>query len=103
MPVARTGRPPIDAERRRGAPLPVRFTDQERELIEVAAAADGMSLSAWIRARAVTAAKRGNRRRLAPEARQAAARVVVAANEANGKTPDPRIIAIAEQGVRHRK
>jgi hypothetical protein len=43
--------------------VPVRFTDQEYELIEEAAAADGMSLSAWIRARAVTAARRANRNR----------------------------------------
>jgi uncharacterized protein (DUF1778 family) len=62
--VTRTGRPPIDAEKRRGAPVPVRFTDEERELVENAAAADGMSLSAWIRARAVTAARRANRNRL---------------------------------------
>lgn len=61
--VTRTGRPPIDAEKRRGAPVPVRFTDEERELVEDAAAADGMSLSAWIRARAVTAARRANRKR----------------------------------------
>lgn len=40
------------------------------------------------------------RRRLAPEVRQAAARMVVAANVANGKTTDPRIVAIAEHGVR---
>lgn len=36
------------------------------------------------------------RRILAPAARQAAARMVLAADKANGKTPDPRIEAIAE-------
>jgi uncharacterized protein (DUF1778 family) len=62
--VTRTGRPPIDAEKRRGAPIPVRFTDEERELVEAAAAADGVSLSMWIRARAVAAAKRNRKRNL---------------------------------------
>jgi hypothetical protein len=36
------------------------------------------------------------RRVLAPEARRAAARVVIAANKADGETPDPRIVAVAE-------
>jgi uncharacterized protein (DUF1778 family) len=62
--VTRTGRPPIDPEKRRNAPVAVRLTDQERELIEDAAAADGMSLSRWISARAVAAAKRANQKRL---------------------------------------
>ncbi|WP_424750913.1 plasmid mobilization protein [Mycobacterium sp.] len=62
--MTRTGRPPIDPEKRRSAPIPVRFTDSERELVEDAAAADGMSLSTWIRARAVAAAKRANRKPL---------------------------------------
>lgn len=38
----------------------------------------------------------GTRRPLAPEARRAAARMVIAANDASGVTPDPRIVAIAE-------
>lgn len=36
------------------------------------------------------------RRPLAPAARRAAARMVIAATEASGETPDPRIVAIAE-------
>jgi hypothetical protein len=36
------------------------------------------------------------RRVLAPEVRRAAARMVIAANKANGETPDPRIVAVAE-------
>lgn len=32
----------------------------------------------------------------APASRRAAARMVIAANEANGKSTDPRIVAIAE-------
>lgn len=36
------------------------------------------------------------RRQLAPEVRQAAARMVIAASKANGKTPDQRIVDIAE-------
>ena len=39
------------------------------------------------------------RRPLAPAARQAAARAVMAANKANGKPSDPRIVAIAKGGV----
>lgn len=38
------------------------------------------------------------RRSLAPAARQAAARMVVAANTANGKETDRRIVAIADEG-----
>ncbi len=53
-----TGRPPLDAEKRRTAAVPVRFTGEERQLVEDAAAADRMKLSAWIRARAVAAARR---------------------------------------------
>lgn len=38
-------------------------------------------------------------RRVRPlEVRQAAARMVIAANTANGKATDPRIIAVAEGG-----
>ncbi|GLB86837.1 hypothetical protein SRL2020028_60930 [Mycobacterium kiyosense] len=36
------------------------------------------------------------RRPLGPAARRAAARMVIAANKANGETPDPRIVAVAE-------
>lgn len=36
------------------------------------------------------------RRVLAPEVRRAAARMVIAANKANGEASDPRIVAIAE-------
>jgi hypothetical protein len=36
------------------------------------------------------------RRRRPMEVRRAAARMVIAANIANGKKPDPRIVAIAE-------
>jgi hypothetical protein len=35
-------------------------------------------------------------RRRSPAVRRAAARMVVAANRANGETPDPKILAIAE-------
>ena len=38
--------------------------------------------------------KRRRRRSLA--VRQAAARMVIAASKANGETPDPRIVAVAE-------
>lgn len=48
----------------------------------------------------MTTAKRdavSARRRWRPmEVRQAAARLVIAANIANGKQPDPRVVAIAE-------
>jgi hypothetical protein len=40
------------------------------------------------------------RRRRSPAVRQAAARMVVAADRANGKNSDPRIVEIAEHGVR---
>lgn len=40
------------------------------------------------------------RRRRSPAVRQAAARMVVAADRANGKKSDPRIVEIAEHGVR---
>lgn len=36
------------------------------------------------------------RRPLAPAARRAAARMVIAATEASGDTPDPRIVEIAK-------
>jgi nucleoid-associated protein YgaU len=36
------------------------------------------------------------RRRRSREVRQAAARMVIAASKANGETPDPRIVAVAE-------
>ncbi len=36
------------------------------------------------------------RRPLAPAARRAAARMVIAADKASGKTSDPRVVAIAE-------
>jgi hypothetical protein len=39
----------------------------------------------------------GTRRRLARGARRAAARTVLAANTANGKATDPRIVATANQ------
>jgi len=38
--------------------VPVRFTEDERELIESAAQADAQSVSAWVRDRALAAAKR---------------------------------------------
>jgi len=42
--------------------VPVRFTEAERALVEAAAQADGQSMSAWVRDRAVVAAKRRARR-----------------------------------------
>jgi hypothetical protein len=36
------------------------------------------------------------RRRRSLEVRQAAPRMVIAASKANGETPDPRIVAVAE-------
>lgn len=46
--------------------------------------------------RAATPPATTPRRPLGPAARRAAARMVIAANKANGETPDPRIVAIAE-------
>lgn len=43
-----------------------------------------------------TERRTATRRTLAPEARRAAARMVIAANTANGRPTDPRITAIAE-------
>ncbi|MHA7658416.1 type II toxin -antitoxin system TacA 1-like antitoxin [Mycobacterium sp. ML2] len=43
--------------------MPVRFTQAERDLIENAATADEQSVSAWVRDRAVEAAKRRAQRR----------------------------------------
>jgi len=40
----------------------VRFTTEERALVEAAADADGSSLSAWVRDRAVAAARRRARK-----------------------------------------
>lgn len=54
----RTGRPPIDAEKRLGAAIPVRFTAAERERIEHFAAEDEMSVGAWVRDAANARAKR---------------------------------------------
>ncbi|WP_420214112.1 plasmid mobilization protein [Mycobacteroides abscessus] len=59
--MARTGRPPLDPDKRLGPPVPVRFTDHERAIVEQAAQESGLSLSAWIRGRAIAAAKRSNR------------------------------------------
>jgi hypothetical protein len=47
-----------------------------------------------------TQASSTRRRRRSPAVRQAAARMVVAADRANGKKSDPRIVEIAEHGVR---
>ena len=47
--------------------MPVRFTKAERELIESAAQADEQSVSAWVRERALTAAKRRAHRRQADD------------------------------------
>ncbi|WP_156045883.1 MULTISPECIES: hypothetical protein [Actinomycetes] len=55
------GRPPLDPEQRRSAPVPVRFTAQERALVEAAAGSAGVSVSAWVRQRAVKDAKRASR------------------------------------------
>ncbi|WP_425437828.1 plasmid mobilization protein [Mycobacterium neglectum] len=55
------GRPPLEAGQRRTAPVPVRFTATEREVIEAAAKADGQSVSAWVRDRALAAARRRTR------------------------------------------
>jgi uncharacterized protein (DUF1778 family) len=52
------GRPPLEAAQRRSAPVPVRFTEAERELVESVAEADEQSLSAWVRDQALRAAKR---------------------------------------------
>jgi hypothetical protein len=43
------------------------------------------------------AASSGIHHTLAPDARRAAARMLVAANTANGKATDPRIVAVADQ------
>ena len=59
--MTRLGRPPLDADKRRGAPIQVRFTDEERQLVMDAAAAEGMSVSNWVRARAIAAAERAKR------------------------------------------
>lgn len=57
------GRPPLEASKRRTAPVPVRFTQAERDLIDSAATADEQSVSAWVRDRAVDAAKRRAQKR----------------------------------------
>lgn len=41
--------------------MPVRFTAEERALVEAAASREGEALSAWIRRRSVAAAKRSSR------------------------------------------
>jgi uncharacterized protein (DUF1778 family) len=61
------GRPPLEASKRRTAPVPVRFTEAERDLIESAAQADEQSVSAWVRDRALAAAKRRAHRRRADD------------------------------------
>ncbi|MFW0154392.1 plasmid mobilization protein (plasmid) [Mycobacterium sp. smrl_JER01] len=60
------GRPPFKAGQRRNAVVPVRFTEDERDIIEAAAEADGQAVSAWVRDRALAAARRRSRGR--PEA-----------------------------------
>lgn len=42
------------------------------------------------------AAAVSKRRRRSLEVSQTAARMVIAASEANGETPDPRVVAVAE-------
>ena len=54
------GRPKSDNPR--SSPVPVRFSQEERELVQAAADAAHQSLSAWIRERSVTAAKRATRK-----------------------------------------
>lgn len=49
-------------DERRSAPVPVRYTKAERELVQAAADAEGLSLSAWIRDHSLAAAKRARRR-----------------------------------------
>lgn len=61
------GRPPLQAGQRRTAPVPVRFTEAERELIESAAQADKQPISAWVRDRALSAAKRRTRHKSCTE------------------------------------
>jgi len=60
--MARTGRPPIAADKRRDALINVRVTGDELALITTSALADKMSVSEWVRARAVAAAKRAQKR-----------------------------------------
>ncbi|MBU8820619.1 MULTISPECIES: plasmid mobilization protein [Mycolicibacterium] len=57
------GRPPLKAGQRRSAAVPVRFTEEEREIIDSAAEADGQAVSAWVRDRALAAARRRSRGR----------------------------------------
>ncbi|MDV7137166.1 plasmid mobilization protein [Williamsia muralis] len=66
------GRPPLDPEQRRSAPVPVRFTAQERALVEAAAGSAGVSVSAWVRQRAVKDAKRSSKALKPPPNEQAA-------------------------------
>ncbi|MDO2986929.1 hypothetical protein [Mycobacteroides abscessus] len=60
------GRPPLPPGQRREDSIPVRFTADERTLIEWAAndaaGTDNASISAWVRSEAVAAAKRRRRR-----------------------------------------
>jgi len=50
------GRP--KSENPRGKAVPVRFTADERAAVQAAADAAGLSLSAWVRERAVASARR---------------------------------------------
>ena len=52
-----TGRPTLSPEKHRGRLLSVRFTKAERAKLEVAARADGMRLSAWVRSTLLAAVK----------------------------------------------
>ncbi|WP_131822483.1 hypothetical protein [Mycobacteroides chelonae] len=60
------GRPPLEPGQRREDPIPVRFTADERTLVEWAAndaaGTNNASISAWVRSEAVAAAKRRRRR-----------------------------------------
>lgn len=55
------GRPPVDPSEYRGYRLQVRLNEEERDLIEAAAAAAGEAVGAWMRDAAVRAAKRRTR------------------------------------------
>lgn len=48
-PKRRPGRPKLPPGRKKGATIPVRWTDAEREAIEKASQAEGVDMSFWIR------------------------------------------------------
>ena len=55
--MARTGRPPKDKRQLKSIPLRIMLTVEQRELIEQAASAEGLDMTAWARPILLQAAK----------------------------------------------